>query len=100
METKIQSRDNSNWFGKLIVKFEEQPLGAMALMLTAQSCWGSVAAMLASEIGNYVLLSICVAVTMSSNAAFIAQVPASWCLKIFFGSILINLLVLILCLLL
>ena len=66
----------NNWFDKQAQSFEVNRFGAMALMMTAQSCWGSVAAMYALKADNIVLLVVCAAVTMASNSAFIAQRPA------------------------
>ena len=65
-------------------------------MMTAQSCWGSVAAMYALKADNIVLLVVCAAVTMASNSAFIAQSPAKWCLGIFYTSVIANLVILLL----
>lgn len=76
--------------GKMEAKFETNRFGAMTLMMTAQSCFGSIAAMNALHQDNYVLLTICAIVTMASNAAFIAQSPAKWCLNIFFFSVIVN----------
>ncbi len=94
METKSEKIIN-NWFDKQARSFEENRFGAMTIMMTAQSCLGSIAAMFALKIDNYVLLAICAAVTMASNSAFIAQSPAKWCLGIFYTSVVANLFVLL-----
>jgi hypothetical protein len=86
----------NNWFDKQAQSFEVNRFGAMALMMTAQSCWGSVAAMYALKADNIVLLVVCAAVTMASNSAFIAQSPAKWCLGIFYTSVVANLVILLL----
>jgi len=86
----------NNWFDKQAQSFEVNRFGAMALMMTAQSCWGSVAAMYALKADNIVLLAVCAAVTMASNSAFIAQSPAKWCLVIFYTSVVANLIILLL----
>ncbi|MBK9505780.1 MAG: hypothetical protein V9F05_16995 [Chitinophagaceae bacterium] len=86
----------NNWFDKQAQSFEVNRFGAMALMMTAQSCWGSVAAMYALKADNIVLLVVCAAVTMASNSAFIAQSPAKWCLGIFYTSVIANLVILLL----
>jgi len=86
----------NNWFDKLAQSFEVNRFGAMALMMTAQSCWGSIAAMYALKADNIVLLAVCAAVTMASNSAFIAQSPAKWCLGIFYTSVIANLVILLL----
>ena len=95
METKSVTMTN-NWFDKQAQSFEVNRFGAMALMMTAQSCWGSVAAMYALKADNIVLLVVCAAVTMASNSAFIAQSPAKWCLGIFYTSVIANLVILLL----
>ena len=95
METKSETMTN-NWFDKQAQSFEVNRFGAMALMMTAQSCWGSVAAIYALKADNIVLLVVCAAVTMASNSAFIAQSPAKWCLGIFYTSVITNLAILLL----
>ena len=86
----------NNWFDKQAQSFEVNRFGAMALLMTAQSCWGSVDAMYALKADNLVLLVVCAAVTMASNSAFIAQSPAKWCLGIFYTSVIANLVILLL----
>ena len=95
METKSETMTNI-WFDKQAQSFEVNRFGAMALMMTAQSCWGSVAAIYALKADNIVLLVVCAAVTMASNSAFIAQSPAKWCLGIFYTSVIANLVILLL----
>ncbi len=55
--------------------FEENRFGAMALMITFQSCYGSIAAMYALKQDSIAILFICACVTMASNATFISQSP-------------------------
>jgi hypothetical protein len=86
---------NEKWFEKQARQFEENRFGAMALMMTAQSCWGSIAAMYALQADNIVLLAICAGITMASNSVFIAQSPAKWCLGIFYTSVITNLIILL-----
>ena len=86
----------NNWFDKQAQSFEVNRFGAMALMMTAQSCWGSIAAMYALQVDNIILLAICAAVTMASNSALIAQSPVKWCLGIFYTSVIANLVILLL----
>lgn len=95
METKSETMTNI-WFDKQAQSFEVTRFGAMALMMTAHSCWGSIAAMYALQADNIALLAICAAVTMASNSAFIAQSPAKWCLVIFYTSVVANLIILLL----
>ncbi len=82
-----------NWFEKQAKQFESGRFAWMTIMMTAQSCWGSIAAMYAIKFDHIVLLIITAIVTMSSNAAFIAQSPAKWCLGIFYTSVIVNLII-------
>lgn len=84
-----------NWFQKQAAAFDRSRFGAMAAMMTAQSCFGSVAAMYSLKTESYILLAICANVTMASNGAFIAQVSAKWCLALFYLSVIANLAILI-----
>ncbi len=84
-----------NWFDKQAAQFEQSRFGAMTLMMTAQSCWGSVAAVYALKINNTVLLAICAALTMASNTAFISQSTGKWCLSVFYVSVFTNLAILL-----
>lgn len=85
----------SNLVKKQIDFFEKNRFGAMALMLTFQSCYGSIAAMLSLQTENVITLSICSVVTMASNAAFIAGAPSKWCVNIFNLSVLSNSIIII-----
>lgn len=78
------------WFEKQSAQFEQSRFATMTMMLTFQSCWGSIAAMLAMQNNDYVILSIVAAATMTGNSALIAQVPAKWCIAFFYGNVLIN----------
>jgi len=84
------------WFSNQAAKFEESRYGAMALMLTFQSCLGSAAAMYALKMDSYLLLSFCAVSTMGSNAALIALAPPKWCLAAFYSSVSISLIVIFL----
>lgn len=90
-----KTTSSSNWFKKQMEHFERSRFGAMSAMLTAQSCFGSVAAMYSLKNNNFVMLGICAFATMASNGAFIAQVSAKWCLILFYLSVFANLAVLI-----
>ncbi len=85
-----------SWLDKQAIRFEEARFALMTILMTAQSCLGSIAAMFALEQDNTVLLALSAAVTMGSNSAFIAQAPGKWCLVIFYLSVLVNLSVLLL----
>lgn len=85
----------SSWFENQINYVESNKFGAMALIITAQSCWGSIAAMFTLFTQNYALLAISATVTMATNAAFIAQSPTKISLIITYISVITNLLILI-----
>ena len=84
-----------SWFNSQALKFEESRYGAMAFMLTFQSCLGSAAAMFALKQDSYLLLSFCAVSTMASNAAFISLAPPKWCLTAFYSTVIISLLVIL-----
>ncbi|MEX1190389.1 MAG: hypothetical protein WED10_01655 [Brumimicrobium sp.] len=84
-----------NWYNKQLEQFEISRFGAMTLMITFQSCLGSVAAMYALENGSTFILAIVAVVTMASNAMFIAQAEAKYCLFAFYLSVFVNLIILI-----
>lgn len=87
---------NKSMFNDYLEFFEKNRFGAMTLMMTFQSCFGSIAAMYTFITNNMVQLALIAVVTMASNAAFIAQASAKWCLSIFAVSVLTNLLLIIL----
>jgi hypothetical protein len=89
-----------DWIKKQEEWFEHSRFGAMTLMITFQSCLGSVAAMYALKLDNVVILAIVAALTMASNSMFIAQAEAKYCLITFYSSIIINSLLLVLTLVL
>ncbi|MCT4582109.1 MAG: hypothetical protein N4A35_11875 [Flavobacteriales bacterium] len=91
-------KKEKNYIEKLVNYFEENRFGAMTLMITFQSCYGSVAAMLALMHNAMIILTICTLVTMASNATFIAQSPAQWCVSMFSFSVITNSLLLLICL--
>lgn len=79
------------WYNKIAEKFEQTRFGWMALLITIQSCLGSIACMfiLQSNASDVQLIS-CAMITMACNAIFIAQGPAKWCLSSFVLSVVIN----------
>lgn len=79
-----------SWLTKQESAFEENRFGAMTIMLTFQSCLGSVAAMLSIQNDVWALVSIIAVITMSSNAMFIAQADAKFCIITFYLSVLFN----------
>jgi uncharacterized membrane protein len=83
------------WFDKQSIQFEESRFAAMTILLTAQSCIGSIAVLFALEHNMIIQLCLTAAVTMGANSLFIAQGPAKWCLGAFYISIVVNLLIII-----
>lgn len=74
-----------------IPMFEKNRFGVMALMLTAQSCIGGVAAMFIMQNGmNVVELCIISMLTMGANAVMIAQANAKTCLAAFYFTTIIS----------
>tara|TARA_B100000965_G_C19501226_1_gene717537 strand:+ start:216 stop:500 length:285 start_codon:yes stop_codon:yes gene_type:complete len=71
------------WYEKQIIQFEKSRYGAMAMMITVQSCWGSIAAGLSYNNPDMTNLIICATLTMLNNAILIAQGPAKFCVGIF-----------------
>lgn len=85
------------WFEKQVSKFENARFFWMTIYLTAQSCLGSIAAgFILSNDANVLILCTCAAITMASNAVFIAQGPGKVCLLTFYSSMLLNTLFIIL----
>ena len=83
---------------KQTAKFEKSRFGLMALMLTAQSCIGGIAAMFIMEKLNFPhpdpfhVAQLCIVsmVTMGANAVMIAQAEAKTCVVSFYASNLIS----------
>lgn len=70
---------------------EANRFGWMAFLIMLQSCIGSIACMYILRNGaSDFMLAGCAAVTMGSNAAFIAQANARICLGVFYLSIVLN----------
>lgn len=82
----------NTWFDQQVQKFESSRFGAMTIMMTAQSCLGSIAAMVSLKSDNYVFLAFITAFTLASNGAFISLAPAKWCVGIFFSSVFVSVL--------
>lgn len=78
-------------FNRQALNFEKARFGWMAILLTFQSCLGAVACMYLSQTeANLLLLALCAAVTMGSNALFIALAKPKVCLAAFYFSVIIN----------
>lgn len=79
-----------SWFQRNVEQFEKSRFGMMTILITLQSCIGSIAAMSSLMHSSFILLGICAFITMASNAAFIAQTTSAWCLRFFYASTIIN----------
>ncbi len=91
----MKKESEKSWFEKQANQFDNARFGLMTVFLTAQSCWGSIAAMLSLQDDNFISLGICAVLTMASNAAFIAQGPAKWCLGLLYLSGITNLIIIV-----
>lgn len=80
-----------NWFAKQTQNFEKARFGWMAILITAQSCLGSVACgFILKNDASIVILCVCAAVTMGCNALLIALAPPKVCLIGFYLSMILN----------
>jgi hypothetical protein len=85
------ARGIDGWFKNQVAKFERSRLGWMAMYITAQSALGSIACMyLLQNNASDIMLITCAIVTMACNSVFIAQGPGKWCLPLFYISIFLN----------
>lgn len=85
----------SNWFENQIEFYTENPFGAMAMLITLQSCVGSVAAALSLEKDHLEPLVLCAVITMMANAVCIAQAPARLCIWSLYISVIVNFLIIL-----
>ncbi|MBS1647513.1 MAG: hypothetical protein JST67_09255 [Bacteroidetes bacterium] len=84
-------KSTTGWFNNQAKKFEASRFGWMAILLTLQSCWGSIACMtILKNDGNDVMLVLCSTISMACNVILIGQAPAKWCLASFYASMIIN----------
>jgi hypothetical protein len=90
---KNQKPGTLGWFDNQVSLFEKGRFGWMAIYMTAQSCLGSITCMyILHNHGNDFQLAGCAAITMGSNAMFIAQTSGKLCLISFYVSLLLNIL--------
>lgn len=87
--------ENVSWFKKQADWFEVSRFGAMTLMMTFLSCYGSIGAMYSIKNQFYLGLVLSAVVTMASNAAFIAQVSPKLCLVFFYAGLVVNTLIIV-----
>ncbi len=87
----------NKWFTRQASKFEETRFGMMAMYIIIQSCIASIAAMYILQNDAHILfLCSTAALAMASNAVFIAQASAKLCLALFYLSVLVNVLFILL----
>lgn len=79
----------ANWLEKQSLQFEKNRIGVSVLLIILQSCIGSIAAAFYTP-ENMTLVTFAASVTMGSNALFISQAPAKWCMVMFYISIVVN----------
>jgi|SRR5690554_230195 len=95
MTAKSELMHNENfiirWFNGQVSEFETSHFGRMVIFLTLQSCVGSIACMLGIKAGagDWALI-LGAAITMTSNAMFIAQTGTKLTLLVFYASLIIN----------
>ena len=78
-------------FDKHALWFEEARFPLMTLMMTLQSCIGSIACMyIFQNNASDIMFIICAVITMAANAMFISQAPAKICLVAFYISLIGN----------
>jgi hypothetical protein len=71
-----------NLFERQCLAYEHSTFGALAALVTIQSCWAAIAALLCLYTGMDYLIGVAAFLSMGANAAFLAQAPA----KIAIGS--------------
>lgn len=88
---KKQKTGVLGWFDNQINIFEKGRFGWMTIYMTAQSCIGAIACMyILQNHGSDFTLAICAALTMGSNAMFIAQASGKICLIVLYFSLVLN----------
>lgn len=87
--------ENVGWFEKQASWFQVSRFGAMTLMMTFLTCYGSIAAMYSIMNKFYVGMALAAFVTLLSNIAFIAQISSKLCLMFFYIGLVINTLLII-----
>lgn len=91
VELEAAKTGQISWFSRQAIQFEAGRFAWMTILMTLQSCLGSIACMYVLQTGgDTVMLASGTAVTMASNAAMIAQSPGKACLAFFYISLLVN----------
>ena len=92
---KTNTHSSLTWLDRQAAAFEFNRFALMAILITFQSCLGSITAMLSLQQDNYFTLAVIAAVTMGANAVFIAQGSAKMCMIFFYATVIINLVLLL-----
>lgn len=80
-----------NWFNNEATKFENARFFWMAIYITSQSCLGSIACgFILQNNASITMLCFCSAITMGTNAIFIALGPPKLCLSLVYLSYFLN----------
>lgn len=86
---------NLKGFKAQVQFFNSYYFGLMITCIMVQSCVGSIAAMYALDVNSLWMLSTAAAITMGTNAVFIAQAPTKLTLAAFYTSIIVNVVLII-----
>jgi hypothetical protein len=79
------------WWDRHAAAFEKARFGWMAMLITFQSCLGAAACMyILKNDASVFVLATCAAVSMGSNALFIALAKAKVAMAGFYISVLVN----------
>lgn len=82
---------SNGWFNRQVDGFESARFGWMAMLIIIQSCLGSIACMyILKNNGSDVMLVTGAVVTLISNSVLIAQGSGKLCLSLFYISIIVN----------
>lgn len=80
-----------NWFNNQANKFEAARFWWMALYIIIQSCVSAfAAALILQNHADIWMLCTCAAIAMASNAVFIAQGDKKLCVAVFYLSLIVN----------
>jgi hypothetical protein len=86
-----EKQESVSWFTKQAEKFEAGRFFWMSLLITVQTCLGSIACgYILQNTESVFMLSAGALLTMGANAVMIAQAPAKICLAMAYLSILAN----------
>lgn len=82
---------SNGWFNRQVDQFESARFGWMAMLIIIQSCLGSVACMyILKNNGGDIMLVTGAVVTLACNSVLIAQGSGKLCLSLFYISLIIN----------